>query len=174
MLAAIVEHQGARIDVFVRDVSTGGAMVEGRGLPAPAERIVLVRGAMRLDGAVVWRVANRAGLRFDGQILVADMMRRVGFVPAHQARVDEIQRALRSGAAESKALPSFTERRQAPRDLSADFGYAVRIVEAVGDALTADAYVLSRHGTTLQRLDELAQLIRRIEGHVAEAARDRA
>jgi hypothetical protein len=173
MLSAVLHYGDKRFDVFIRDVSSTGAMVEGKVLPPRDAELVLVRGDIQVGGLVIWQIGHRAGIKFDGRVLVADMMRRVTNTASHQARIDSIQRSLRMGGAEGASLAMAAaqpvERRERARDLSVEFGYAVRIVEALGDELTGDAYILSRYGTTLQKLDELAQLIKRIEGQAERA-----
>lgn len=158
MLAAVVECAGERWDVFLRNVSTSGAMMEGRRLPSTGDEIRLVRGDIRIGARVVWRQERRCGVHFHGRVAVAEMMRRV--VSAnHQARIDQLQQSLRAGL----VVPEPAERRAVQRDAAADFGYACRLVETLGDDLTADAYILSRYGTSLQKLDELMQLLKRLE-----------
>lgn len=156
------------MDVFLRDVSAGGAMVEGRNLPAPDSPIVLVRDALRLAGTVVWRSGNRAGLRFADQVPLEEVLELAKLVPAHQARIDEIQRLLRAGTAADGLIMVDAASPAVAADPQHGFDIAVRLVEAVGDALTADDDVISRHGTTLQKLDELAQLLRHMERRVAD------
>lgn len=166
MLAAQIELDGERADVFLRDVSSTGASMEGPRLPAAGETVLLERGAIRVRANVVWRQERRCGINFERPVLVAEMMRRVGpGSSAQQARIDTVQRKLRAGT--FVASPT-ADRVSPPTDLRADFGYACRLVEAVGDELTGDAYILSRYGSTLQKLDELMQLLKKIEARTID------
>lgn len=166
MLAAQIELDGARADVFLRDVSSTGASMEGPRLPNAGETIMLERGTIRIRANVVWRQDRRCGINFERPVQVAEMMRRVGAgSSAQQARIDTVQRKLRAGT--FVASPA-AERASPPTDLRADFGYACRLVEAVGDELTGDAYILSRYGSTLQKLDELMQLLKKIEARAID------
>ena len=160
MLAAVIHFAGQRADVFLRDVSATGALMDGPVLPKVGESVLLERGTIRVTATVIWRHDRRCGVHYDHVVPVAEMMRRVGAgSSAQQARIDQVQRQLRSGyVAPMPAAPA-----PAPRALRSDFGYACRLVETVGDELARDAYVLSRYGPTLQKLDELMQLLRRLE-----------
>lgn len=164
MLAAIIHFGGQRADVFLRDVSTTGTLMDGPVLPQVGESILLERGTIRVTATVIWRQDRRAGIRYDHAVPVAEMMRRVGpGSSAQQARVDQVQRQLRSGF----VAPGIAPAAAPGRDLRTDFGYACRLVETVGDELSRDAYILSRYGPTLQKLDELMQLLRRLEASAA-------
>jgi hypothetical protein len=171
MLSAALHAGDQRTDVFLRDVSAGGAMVEGRNLPAPDSAILLVREPLRLAGIVVWQRGNRAGLRFADAVPLSEILELAKLVPAHQARIDEIQRLLRAGGAADGVIVVEAPLSIAAADPRQGFDLAVGLVEAVGDVLTADADVISRHGTTLQKLDELAQLLRQMERRMAELLR---
>jgi hypothetical protein len=167
MLAASIQLGADRFDVFLRDVSSTGASMEGPRLPETGEEVMLERGAIQVGAVVIWRQDRRCGIQFRRPVAVAEMMRRVGpGSSAHQARIDTAQRKIRAG---TFVAPVATPQPAAP-DLRSDFGYACRLVEAVGDELTGDAYILSRYGTTLQRLDELMQLLKKLE---IAALRDR-
>lgn len=93
--------------------------------------------------------------------------------PAHQARVDAIQRALR----EHRAVPHYAETEAlvgasgVGTRLMDEVGYAHRLVEAVNDALCNDSYILARYAIVLQQLDEAEQLLRKLNVNLsAEAA----
>lgn len=160
MLAATIQLGADRVDVFLRDLSSTGASMEGPRLPELGEDVTLERGSIRVDASVIWRQDRRCGIEFREPVVVAEMMRRIGpGSSAQQARIDTAQRKIRAGTfVASPPAPS-----PATPDLRSEFGYACRLVEAVGDELTNDAYILSRYGTTLQRLDELMQLLKKIE-----------
>lgn len=167
MLAATIDMGGVRSDVFLRDVSSTGALMEGPNLPGTGEQLMLERGSIKVRAVVIWRQDRRCGINFERPVVVAEMMRRVGpGSSAQQARIDTIQRQIRTGA--SAHFPK--EGKVEGRDVKIDLGYACRLVEALGDELTGDAYILSRYGPTLQKLDELMQLLKRVESQIDPAA----
>ena len=179
MLAAALEFGGERLDVFVRNLSVAGAMIEGRGeLPSQGDSVVLNRSDFRVPATVMWRAHGRCGLSFARLIKVEDWIRRgkTGAGPVHQNRVDEIQRALR----ENRPLPVFAETEElvgaaaVGKRLGDEIGYAHRLVETVNEALLNDAYILGRYGVTLQQLDEAEQLLRKLYTNLsADRARGR-
>lgn len=176
MLAAAIEYAGGRIDVFVRNLSSAGAMIEARGaLPAQGDSVILNRSDIRVPATVMWRVEGRCGLSFSRLVQVEDWIRRGkgGAGPVHQNRVDAIQRALR----ENRAVPSFKETEEVVgaaaigKRLVDEIGYAHRLVDTVNETLSNDAYILGRYGVTLQQLDEAEQLLRKLASTLAADGR---
>ena len=172
MLSAALDFGGERLDVFVRNLSVAGAMIEGRGaLPGQGESVVLNRCDLRVPATVMWRAEGRCGLSFSRLVKVDDLIRRKS-AATHQNRVDAIQRALR----ENKPIPVFTETEEVVgaaavgKRLVDEIGYAHRLVEMVNEALSNDAYILSRYGVTLQQLDEAEQLLRKLYGNLSAEA----
>ena len=168
MLSASIEFGGQRLDVFVRNLSVAGAMIEGRGaLPGQGDSIMLVRNDIRVPATVMWRAEGKCGVSFSQLVRVDDLIKKVkgtAGAPAHQNRVDAIQRALR----ENRAVPSFNETEALVgaaaigKKLVDEIGYAHRLTETVNEALSADAYILGRYGVTLQQIDEIEQLLRKL------------
>lgn len=177
MLAASLEFGGERHPVFVRNLSASGAMVEGKVLAFQGQAVTLHRDQQSIAAEVAWVAGNRCGLAFGVQVRVDALIKRspgaVGPVPAHQARVDAIQRALRDTA----SIPAFQETEAlvgaaaVGKKLVDEVGYAHRLVEMVNDALSNDGYILARHAVILQQLDEAEQLLRKLNADLsAESA----
>jgi hypothetical protein len=168
MLAATLQFGSHSADVFVRNLSKAGALVEGRNLPEQGETVELRRSDYRIPATVMWRAEGRCGLSFAHLVQVEDLIRRKGG-PAHQSRVDMIQRALR----ENRAVPSFNETEQLVgaaaigKKLVDELGYAMRLAETVNEMLAGDAYILGRYGVTLQQIDEIEQLLRKLVGNLS-------
>jgi hypothetical protein len=179
MLAATVEFDGEQHPVFVRNLSVAGALIEGRYLPLQGAQVMLHRDDQKISAKVVWIAANRCGLSFAAQVRVDKLIKRTKpsqSTPAHQARIDAIQRALR----ENRAVPAFQETETlvgaaaVGKKLVDEIGFAQRLVERVSEALAADSYVLARYAVVLQQLDEAEQLLRRLNGELsAEGASGR-
>jgi hypothetical protein len=172
MLAATVEFAGETLDVFVRNLSVAGAMIEGKGaLPGQGDSVTLNRCDLKIPATVMWRVPGRCGLSFNRLVKVEDLIRRgkAGSAPVHQNRVDAIQRALR----ENRPVPSFSETEAVVgaaaigKRLVDEIGYALRLIETVDETLANDAYILSRYGVALQQLDEVEQLLRKLAGNLS-------
>lgn len=172
MLAAMLEFEGARHPVFVRNLSASGAQVDGKYLPLEGESVVLHRDDHRIPAIVAWTTRNRCGLSFGAHVRVDALIKRGKPGEAstqHQGRVDAIQRALR----ENRAVPSFDETEAlvgaaaVGKRLSDEVGYAHRLVDGVNEALSNDAYILARYAVVLQQLDEAEQLLRKLNGQLS-------
>lgn len=172
MLAASLEFDGEQHPVFVRNLSVTGALVEGRRLPLAGDRVILYRDQHRVPASVIWASGNRCGLSFSAQVALDAMIKRpkpgTSSTP-HQARIDAIQRALR----ENRPVPSFDQSEAVVgaaaigTKLADEISYAQRLIEAVNDTLSADAYMLSRYGVMLQQIDEAEQLLRKLARSLA-------
>ena len=92
-----------------------------------------------------------------------------------QSRVDAIQAAFRSEPEKRSIRRDPPPRPPAlvPTDdplmirLAEELAYARRMLDAMGDALAADAALLARHGVALQSVDICGQIL----GHVADVIR---
>ena len=107
--------------------------------------------------------------------------------PAHlrQSRCDAIQAQFRAEAQERSSTARAPERRSIRRDppprppaliptedplqlrLAEELEYARRMLDQMGDTLSADPMVVGRHMTSLQTVDIVGQIL----GHVANVTR---
>ncbi len=53
------------VGVDLLDLSTSGAKLRGRDLPAPGEQVIVLLGRLEAFGSVVWRDEDQCGIRFD-------------------------------------------------------------------------------------------------------------
>ena len=93
-----------------------------------------------------------------------------------QARCDAIQAEFRAGGVERKSIrrdPPPLPQALIPTDdvllvrLAEELEYARRMIEAMGDDLSADLNVITRHAVALQSIDIAGQML----GHVANVVR---
>ena len=71
--------------VIVSDLSAEGALLDGRDLPYPGEDLLVVVGSTESFAKVVWRTAEKAGIRFDepiGDENVAKMKKEADWMKA--------------------------------------------------------------------------------------------
>src|SRR5690606_24840920 len=89
--------------VRIRNLSEGGAMIEGAALPEIGSTIVLRRLELSIMATVVWRLDHRCGVRLHGRVAVDEWISGVKAPDMRgslgQLRVDRIQAAVREGAA---------------------------------------------------------------------------
>lgn len=153
---ATLYHDGTSTPVRVRNMSRGGALVEGSVLPPDQARVRLSRGSLSVRGRIVWLEDNRAGLRFDAAVEVAPWLPG-GSRPSHQQRIDEMVQACRQspGGGSEPPAPAASGQARAVRQL-----LDLRdTLNAVAEELAGDTSIAMAHATALQRLDVAAQAL---------------
>lgn len=161
LLSASVETGAGEAPVRVRNLSEGGAMLEGMGLPAPGERLLLRRTALAIAGTCMWRDGSRCGVRFDRPISVQQWASSVrAATNAGQQRIDSIQATIRAGGISPAADPLVTPGKAVVVNNVADeVAAAARLIRALSDRLAEDMAVIAAHGDALQQLDPLSQTL---------------
>lgn len=174
-LAALIESEAVTGPARIRDLSETGALLEGASFPPVGAVLELKRQSLRIRGTVVWNTVSRCGLRFDGIISVPDWVAGAcsGQGSAQgQARVDDIQAAIRAGvtpAAELAVVASMPAN-DAPgaegldQLIAAELSYVRRLLDDVGAALIEDPVLLRRHAPALQSFDIAGQIL----GHLGQ------
>lgn len=152
--------------VRIRNMSAGGALIEGAALPKAGAIVQLVRGTLIIHGLVAWSVDGRCGLRFPCSVDVQQWLACPS--NAQQQRVDEVVRLVKAGAV-PLPVPTLGEgmRPREPLDageeLPEDLRRVSKLLEQVGDLLASDPHVVLQHGSKLQNLDIATQVIAAIE-----------
>lgn len=160
MLAAQIAAGNLCAPVRIRNMSSGGAMIDGAALPDPGSRFVLRRLNLQINATAVWTKGGRCGLELAGQVDIDEWISGV-HKPMREAslgqlRVDEIQAAVRSGAA-LPAAPLVAEHVVPDTALLArladEFNRLEKKLAAVAEQLSDDPHVLMKHGEPLQEID---------------------
>lgn len=167
LLAATIEAEGLKVAVRIRNLSEGGAMLDGSVLPRVGTRMILRRSEIEVAARVIWQREGRCGVAFDQSAVTVDEWvsgNRVANFEGYrgQARVDAIQEAVRQGA----VLPSEPEAPSAAPGL-ADLGeriveeiFHVRgLLDRLGERLVDDPQVIAGHLESLQDLDRASQIL---------------
>ena len=157
---ATIYSRAESVAVKVRDMSSGGALIEAAAVPAVGTRVRLVRGSHEAMAHVVWSRGGRAGLRFDGAVSANEWMMGARSIP-HQQRVDEMVDQARhslgsrtSKAATTALLPSQVT--------ASDILELKRSLESLAEDLCEDDSVVFRHASRLQVLDLASQLLSKL------------
>ena len=169
-LAAEIETDGVKLPVRIRNLSEGGAMIEGAALPGVGAALILRRLQVELAGSVIWRTAGRCGVKFSEAAFVEEWVAGRRLVERTlgrgQARVDVIQAAIRGGAALADDGPSpsgaAADDRNLDHRLAEELAYVRRLLDIVGDELSDDPIMLQRHAHTLQNFDMACQILAHI------------
>ncbi|MBV9527064.1 hypothetical protein [Sphingomonas sp.] len=161
-LGAALYCDGRSTPARIRNLSSGGALVEGAVVPEAGSLVQLVRGTLIVHGLVIWSAEGRCGLKFSGCVDVQKW--RSSPTNAEQQRVDDVVRLVKAGAvplpvaehAESARTDAASTRGQ---EMAADLLRVRALLDRLADVLAEDAEVVTRHGTALQNLDISMQLI---------------
>ena len=165
LLAATIEAGALKAPVRIRNLSEGGAMLDGAALPDVGAALMLRRMEVEIGASVIWRMSGRCGVVFDGKVSVDEWgtgVRGPRIAVSGQARVDAIQSAVRQGSPPPIETPAPTPPiapRELDRRLAEEIDHAWRVLDAVGDEPCDDPVLLQRHGDVLQRFDIACQTI---------------
>jgi hypothetical protein len=151
--------------IKIRNMSPGGALIEGDALPAVGEQVCLRRGDLTAAGKVVWRRAGKAGLRFEGDIQVTR------WLPAGSGNQQLVDRMF----AELKATPTASPSPAVPqRERASISGQEVLqladALDALADDLSGHTAVIAHHASKLQTLDIASQVLRKIAASMARGS----
>jgi PilZ domain-containing protein len=75
----------------LRDLSLGGAMIEGDNLPPPGASVVLQRRGFEAFARMIWADGRRAGLAFEQPLTEAQLLAQVTPPPPPSVRRDRLQ-----------------------------------------------------------------------------------
>jgi hypothetical protein len=124
-----------------------------------------------MKATVAWRNDRRCGVKLDGPIVIKDWIggtRGTSSPLPAQARVDDLQAAVRAGAVQVTAQPSPP---RGPAELEAkldgrlaeEIAYIARLLQTMGSELSDNPVVVQRHVALLQKFDIASQML----GHLA-------
>ena len=151
--------------IKIRNMSPGGALIEGNALPRIGEQVCLRRGDLAVAGRVVWREAGKAGLRFDDDVQVTT------WLPAGSGKQQQVDRAFDElKAAPSGPLRSATSQIQRTRITARELLDLASALDALADDLAGDAAVVANQASKLQTLDIASQVLRKIGTSAAKGA----
>lgn len=157
---AVMYAGNASAPVKLRDVSAGGALVEGALIPTPGTKISLRRGSLVVTGEVAWQKDGRAGLSFDTRVSVGDWLPSAK-VPAAQQRVDEAVQQIKSSML-GRAPGAISLPLESVPVTASELRGLRRAIESLADDLSDDPAVVARHAAALQTLDLAVQILSRL------------
>src|SRR5947209_15412596 len=77
MLSATLELGGQSQPVVLRNLSAGGALIEGKWLPAQGSNVLFVRNDLRVLARVAWVEGRFAGVAFECPLDRAELLRQI-------------------------------------------------------------------------------------------------
>lgn len=154
-LGAVLHSSAGSCPVHVRNISPSGALIEGSIVPEKGEPLVLKRAGLKASATIVWKAGRKAGIAFAAIVHVAEWMSSRS--SAHQARVDDMVQAIRSGSAGPGEKRSVPPAALIESELGALKNYLVELEQG----LTADVIVVATH-PEIQLLDVAQQSVERM------------
>ena len=76
-LTATLEGVGSTLPVKLRNLSSEGALVEGKELPIEGSQVVFHRNELNAHGRVVWTAGNHAGITFEKALKPEEVLRHI-------------------------------------------------------------------------------------------------
>lgn len=171
LLAATLKGLGWASPARIRNISEGGALLEGSTLPDPGAELTLCKGDLQVPVTVVWREGSRCGVKFQCVVSVPQWLAASAVTDVGQQRVDEIQAAIRSGEVPKPDRPSAADLTPtALRErVAEELAFVQRILLQMGEELARDPVTVQRHATTLQQFDIASQIMGHL-GRITAAA----
>lgn len=163
---AVLYGDGGSAPVRIRNMSRGGALIESAIISPETSQVRLSRGSLSVGGHIAWRRGNRAGIRFDAAVEVADWLPR-GNKPTEQQRVDELIQACRT------ATPQGGESRS-PRPPAGQAEIVRHLREyrdtlnAVAEELAGCVAIAKTYPIALQKIDVTAQQLEKLAARLAD------
>jgi hypothetical protein len=77
LLAATIEAFGNAIPVKLRNLSTEGALIEGKNLPLEGAKVVFKRNELSVESRIAWVLDDHAGVAFTRTIPPEDVLRNI-------------------------------------------------------------------------------------------------
>jgi hypothetical protein len=154
-VAAVLHGEGGPNPVRIRNMSRSGALIESAVFPAEGSPVRLCRGSFSVVGEIVWHRGNRAGMRFDAAVDVADWLPR-GNKASGQQHVDEMIYAVRSASPHGKGI-SAPAAAPAKSDAIAELLGLRDAVATAASELAGDPQVVIAFPAALQAIDLAAR-----------------
>lgn len=85
LLSAKVEVNGAEVPVILRNLSSQGALIEGKELPVEGATTKFCRNDLTIQGKIVWVEGRYAGMAFERELDREELLQHV---PKPRQRVE--------------------------------------------------------------------------------------
>jgi len=143
--------------VRVRNMSPGGALLEGAVLPKPGNSFELVRAHLHVSARSMWVCGNQCGVSFGEAVDVAEWM--TPNAPTQQQRIDALFHQARCNVETARKDRYFTG------DHEAGFAgdpvqTAVQLLDAMEEVLVLDPHMQMNHSDQMRALKKVLKLLR--------------
>lgn len=142
MLAAEIKVGDAKWPTRIRNISIGGALVEGVPIGEIGTQVVLSRGRRCAAGKVLWRSTDAFAIQFNEPIKVAEWLQS-GDSSSGRSTHQEVGNDSRRDDLPTEIIASRVQEEMA---------FVSRLLEGVADLLSEDPILRVRHATRIQEL----------------------
>lgn len=157
-LSAMLNGSFGAQSVRIRNISTGGALIESDAPLRQNENVELVRAHLQALASVAWSKGNRSGLKFVKPIAIEYWIPSIS--AQSQMAVDRRVSKIRSGLAKVTADVSVSSPNdQLPKRIAEEVEMLGRQIDLALDELAAFAPVTVRLPDTLQHLEVVSQAL---------------
>jgi hypothetical protein len=84
-LTAMIEVAGSPLSVRMRNLSEGGALIEGNHLPEEGTCLIFHKGDLTVSGRIAWMHGNRCGIQFDQKLTPETILTTMRVITKHAA-----------------------------------------------------------------------------------------
>lgn len=159
---------GRSSPVKVRNMSPGGALIDGPVLPLVGTPCRLFRDDISIEAEVVWARSARVGIKFRNRADVS------AWLPSGRRTQNEVDQAMAIVRAEALTARPATSYRELESTLlsNVDINATADALAALSDELAEEPAVVARFMTKLQTLDVSVQTLRKLAELVQSTARN--
>lgn len=149
---------GRSSPVKIRNMSPGGALIDGPVLPTVGTPCRLFRGDISIEAEVMWANSARIGVKFRN---IANID---AWLPSGRRTQNEVDQAVAAAKAERTTAPPFIPNRSLESALLAnvDINATADALAVLADELADEPAVVARFMTKLQTLDVSVQMLRNL------------
>lgn len=161
-MVAMLSAATTLVPVRIRNLSASGALIEGSALPAVRSAVTIRRGDLSVEGVLVWRSKNQAGLAFKSNIFVPTWLPKNS--GSKQSAIDQIMFEAKDGSGVSTEQPKLGCLPAGSDGVLFELTSLRNDLTTLEDALVQDIILVATHpeiqllDIAIQRIDRLLSL----------------
>jgi hypothetical protein len=157
-LSAALYTADRAFPVRIRNISTGGALLDGDNLPGEGSTVSLRRAHLAVDGRIAWQVHELRGVRFSAEIDVEEWVKLKGH--AGQLRVDQVVAAVRTGQRQTELMSASPVAATSIETIES----ISTALEQICERLSSSPSLTNEVAEELVRLDSIIHSLRQLAG----------
>lgn len=142
--------------VRIRNISAGGALLDGANLPGAGSTVSLRRAHLAVDGEVAWQAHQLRGVHFNAEIDVEEWVKLKSH--AGQQRVDQVVAAIRTGKHQADLMNEMPNAGTGPVTMES----ISAALEQICERLSSSPSLTDEMAEELVRLDSIVHSLRQL------------